>query len=342
MVNEWNPRAEILVVTHRWPVIMLCILVGSLVGAALAYLLPSPFRAESTLHVAYNADVHMRNPDDYKNWQMGQLNIFILSDDVLQETANRLKTINTAWSNTAPDDLEESLHVYWRNAGEWRLVAEASSPERAAELLDTWQQVILEQIDAASVHAKAVLDLSTRVDSVYLERVDTNLRIVELNQIKDALETEILSLNEDQAAAPLEARERWFLLSRASSAAGWDSEGVSLLAEAPPPEAASSAYIPWLEKMIVFVDQQLALLEPRSSLLSEEYDRLYARWSQEMEASRGLTAYLVVRPLANDNQPVQQVRSTALMAFVGGMLGLLVWALTWLMRPVRQARSLIT
>jgi hypothetical protein len=342
MVNEWNARAEILAATHRWPVIMVFILVGSLVGASIAYLLPSPYRAESTMHVAYNADVHIRNPDDYKNGQMEQLNIFILSDEVLQETADRLNHQNNAWSDAAVDDLQTSLHVYWRNAGEWRLVAEASTPERAVDLLNTWQQVFLEQIQAATVHADTVLDLSTRVDAIYLERVDTNLRIAELNQIKAAIQTWIRANEGNKANNPLQAQERWFLLSRVSSAADWNPEGIALLEDVPQPEAAPSAYITWLEKTLVFIAQELDLLEPQSNLLSEEYDRLYAKWSEELEASRGLTAYLVVKPLDSENQPAQPVRPTALMAFVGGMLGLLIWALVWLMKPVRQARSQIT
>jgi len=339
MVNEWNARSEILAISHRWPVIMLFILLGSLIGAAAAYLLPSPYRAESTLHVAYNADIHLRNPDDYKNWQMEQLNIFIQSDGVLGETLLRLQNQNSVWSDTTIDDLAASLHVYWRNAGEWSLVAEAPSPDLAAELLDTWQQVILEQIEAATVHAYAVLDLSTRVDTLYLERVDTNLRISELNQTKDAIQAWMQNFDENMADSPLEARERWLLLSRAASAAGWNPQGAALLTDTPPPEAAASEYLPWLEKMLVFIDQELETLEPQSGQLTEEYNQLYGEWEEELETSRGLTAYLVVSPLDNGSHPAKPVRTTGMMAFVGGMLGLLTWALIWLMGPVRRARS---
>lgn len=339
MVNEWNPRAEILAVSHRWPVVMLFILVGSLVGAAIAYLLPSPYRAESSLHVAYNADVHLRNPDDYKNWQMEQLNILIVSDDVLQETINRLAALDEGWSHLTPDDLRTDLHVYWRNAGEWNLVAEASTPGRAQQLLDTWQQVILEQIEAATAHAYTVLDLSTRVDTTYLERMDANQRIAVLKQVRESLQSWMRENPGGNASAPLESRERWTLLSAVSNAAGLDPEGAALLEEAPSPEAGASAYIPWLEKSVVFIDQQLVTLDFLSRQLSAEYDQLYAQWSQENEATRGLTAYLVVKPLDGDDQPVQAVRSTALMAFVGGGLGLLIWALVWLVKPVSRARS---
>lgn len=342
MVNEWNARTEILAATHRWPVVMLFILIGSLVGVAIAYLLPSPYRAESTLHVAYNADVHLRNPDDYKNWQMEQLNLLIVSDEVLQETADSLETLDSEWSKLTPEDLRTNLHVYWRNAGEWNLVAEASSPEQAQQLLNTWQRVLLEQIQAATDHAYAVLDLSTQVDTTYLERMDTNQRIAELNQIEEAIQTWMSANQGDQADDALETSERWFLLSSVSSAAGLNPEGATLLMEAPSPDAEASAYIPWLEKTLVFIDQQLATLETLSRQLSAEYDQFYAQWSAENESTRGLTAYLVVTPVEGGNQPVQAVRSVALMAFVGGGLGLLVWALVWLAKPVSRARSHIS
>ncbi len=221
------------------------------------------------------------------------------------------------------------------------LVAEASSPELAAQLLNTWQQVVLEQIDAAKAHAQAVLDLSTRVDTLYLQRVDTDQRISELSQTRDAIQTWMQSLDEEMGGSPLEARQRWLLLSRAASAADWHPAGTALLAETPPPEAPASEYLPWLEKTLVFIEQQLESLGPQSSQLTAEYDRLYSEWEKELKSSRGLTAYLVVSPLENSSQPVEPVRPTGTLVFVGGMLGLLTWTLVWLMAPVLRARSQI-
>jgi uncharacterized protein involved in exopolysaccharide biosynthesis len=339
MQNEWNPRAEILTATHRWPVIVLFILVGSLVGVAVAYLLPSPYRAEASLLVAYNADVHLRNPDDYKNWQMEQLNIFILSEEVLQQTLDRLKTQNQAWSETTIEDLNDRLHVYWRNAGEWRLVAEAPAPELADEMVTTWEQVILEQIAATAVHANAVLSLATNLDNLSNQRLDLQLRATQLEQIKQALHSWIQETETAPSNEPLDTLQREFLLSRVSSLAGWHPQGIALLEAAPPADADALQYIPWLEEAVVHLEEELASIEPQTSQITSEYDQLYAAWSEELNAARGLTAFLIVEPLDQQPDPAQPTRPTSLLAFVGGLLGLLVWGLIWLARPIRQAKT---
>ena len=339
MVNEWNPRAEILAATHRWPVVMLFILAGGLIGVAIAYLLPSPYRAEASLLVAYNADVHTRNPDDYKNWQMEQLNLFILSDDVLQKTFDRLIAQDQAWSTSSIESITDRLHVYWRNAGEWRLVAEAATPEQADELVRTWEQVILEQIGEATAHARTVLTLSTNLDNLSNRRLDLKLRAVQLEQIRGALQNWITETEASPSQEPLEALQREFLLSRVSNLAGWHPKGLALLEATPPEDATAQRYLPWLQEALILLEQELSSLEPQTDELNAEYDQLYAAWQEELTATRGITAFLIVEPLDEQPEPARPTRPTSLMAFVGGLLGLLVWSLIWLARPIRQAMT---
>lgn len=339
MVNEWNPRAEILAATHRWPVVMLFILAGGLIGVAIAYLLPSPYRAEASLLVAYNADVHTRNPDDYKNWQMEQLNLFILSDDVLQKTFDRLIAQDQNWSTSSIESLSDRLHVYWRNAGEWRLVAEAPTPEQADELVRTWEQVILEQIAGATAHARTVLTLSTNLDNLSNRRLDLKLRAVQLEQIRSALQNWITETEASPSQEPLEALQREYLLSRVSHLAGWHPKGLALLEATPPEDATAQQYLPWLQEALILLEQELSSLEPQTNEMNAEYDQLYAAWQEELTATRGLTAFLIVEPLDEQPEPAQPTRPTSLMAFVGGLLGLLVWSLIWLVRPIRQAMT---
>jgi hypothetical protein len=81
-LEEWVLREEIYRAAHRWPLIVLFILVGSLIGWGIAYLLPAPYQAsEEITSNAYRApeDRYVAeyagqnsHPDDYKHWQMSQ------------------------------------------------------------------------------------------------------------------------------------------------------------------------------------------------------------------------------------------------------------------------------
>ena len=63
MSNNWNLRADILEITHRWTLPFFAFLIVSLLGIGVSFLLPSPYRAESDLYVAYIADAIYRNQE---------------------------------------------------------------------------------------------------------------------------------------------------------------------------------------------------------------------------------------------------------------------------------------
>lgn len=336
---DWNLRANILENAHRWPMIMLFILAGSLIGALFAYLLPTPFRAEAGLQVTYNADVQPRNPDDFKNWQMEQLDILIHSDEVLQETLSRLRAKDPAWDAVSLDDLRSNVHTYWRNAGEWRLVAEALTRTQAEDLVKTWEQVILLQLDGALAQARSALDLSTRMGAITNHLTTLKMENEKLLEVQQALTEWKDSAMSDSSKQPLSPLDRWSLISRASQVSAWDPAGQALLGETPPAEAAAADYLPWIEKALVLVAQQLAAIEPQSRQLQAEYDQLFAQNTLALDTSRGLTAYLAAEPLEQKDRPAEQVRPVSRMIFVGGLLGLLAWLIVFVARPLMRKGS---
>jgi hypothetical protein len=338
-MNEFQSRLEVLKVTHNWPVIMLFILAGGLIGWAIAMILPAPYRAESSLHVSYNSDIHARNIDDFKNWQMGELNIFIFSPAVLEETMNRLRAQEPSWNSVSPDELRSALNVYWRNVGEWRLVAKAKSRQQAEQLVGTWKQVVLEKTDLALSHARSALELDTQTQAISRAQVDAEQRAIELRQIKEGLQSWKGSLDQDKKGKPLSELERWHLNSQIARIATFDPVGTLLLEEIPPTESPAGDYLPWIDRALSILDRELLTLEDQSAQLRVQYDTLSDKLADELAASNGLTAYLAVESLDSVASQTQRVRSASQMAFVGGLFGLLVWSLIWLARPIRQVKN---
>jgi len=48
--------------------------------------------------------VKFNNPDDYKNWQMANLNALITSEDVFSLTLDTLKEKNNSWNSYTIED----------------------------------------------------------------------------------------------------------------------------------------------------------------------------------------------------------------------------------------------
>ena len=144
---EWSLRNEVYTALHRWPMILFYGLVGCFLGLILSLVLPSPWRATAEIYVgfepyrwsedenvmAYALGTRFNFADDYKNWQMSQLDLLTGAPDVLAETLTRLQTQDAYGQSTSLEDLQYSLHASWRNTGVWRLVASHEQPERAAQ-----------------------------------------------------------------------------------------------------------------------------------------------------------------------------------------------------------------
>ena len=334
--HEWNLRTEILDISHRWLQVFLAFLLGSLLGWGAAFLFPTPYRAQNELYVAYNGDAIYRNSDDFKNWQFGELDAYIVSNDVLGETLNRLRQQDPYWLNIAPKDLKPQLRTYWRNAGRWRLVVEWSGRARTEQLSRTWTDVILEKTRQAAIHAQAVLLLGGQIEAHSRDEVVLRLQTTQLAQVRTAIQA-WRDAHSAQPGVPPDTLNRWRIQFLASSVASLLPGELALLAQFPPPEAALQDYLPAVDQGLVALDEQLSVVQRQAADLGAEHEALAVQWEAESKAAHNLTANLQVEPLAVENEAAQPVRPTSQMALVGGLLGVLVWGLVWLARPLRKA-----
>jgi hypothetical protein len=336
-ITEWDLRSEILEVSHRWPQVFIAFLLGCLLGWGAAFLFPSPHRAETELYVAYNGDAIFRNADDYKNWQLGELEAYIVSNDVLGETLHRLQQLDPYWKDVSNAGLRPHLNTYWRNAGRWRLVAEWRGKERAEQLSQVWTQVILENTRQAAVHAAQVLTLGNQLDAASRSSLDLKLSTVQLTQVRAALQTWRDAYG-SASSAPIDTLSRWRLQFLVGSVAGLLPAELDLSTQLPPPEASVTDYLPVVDQAITSLDGQLAILQTQAKDLNDQQAALTSQWKEESAASHNLTSNLQVESLSGKESAALPVRPISQMAVVGGVLGVLVWGLIWLGRPLRKAR----
>ncbi|HLA97255.1 MAG TPA: hypothetical protein VJL34_02290 [Anaerolineales bacterium] len=337
-MGHWNPRAEILELSHRWQVIFTLFLVGSLVGWGVGLVLPSPYRAETSFYVGFNTDLVIRNPDDYKNWYLSQLEVMAVSDDLLHETLDRLRDQDGYWSAVNIDQLRASLGTYWRNAGRWRLVAEWADEAHAFQLGRAWSAVFLEQANQSISEAYRLIELEAQIKAASASVVATNLRRLQLEQIRAGLKAWQRDLTLAGSASPLGSLERWRLQSLAASLLGFSPIELALVDQFPPPDSPAQAYAPWVEQLIAAADSRIAALQEQSGGLGLQLERLQASLQTTVRTSNGLTANLVVKPF-EDTLPAQPVRRNSQVAPVGGSLAVLAYALFWLARPLKKAVS---
>jgi hypothetical protein len=349
-LDEWVLSDEIYKAAHRWPLILLFILVGSLLGWGFSYLLPSPYQASEEISVELNAyraaedryaadyaDAEFRNLDDYKHWQMSQLEVLVRSDAYLQETLNRLRQADPAWNTVESPDLRNMLKAYWRNAGRWRLTAENPNPGQARQAVQVWKDVILEKTGAAVESSQSLFGTELRLRALASVLQSVQERLSFLPEIRSALVDWRLAASQLPADRPLGPVDRWHLQALASRAAGPETNWQELMAEFPSSAAPLSNYQSWIDRLMIAVDEETNVLAERNQFLEAEQADLMAQWESAIPAGQGLSATLIVDPVSTERPQVRQLRSTSQAALVGGLLGLLAWALLVVYQITRRA-----
>ena len=346
---EWSLREEIINAFHNWPMIVASILGGALLGFLVAFLIPAPYRASTEIAVLinpyrtvedrYNAaytNFEFRNPDDYKHWQMSQLNALVYSDEYIEETLNRLREQDPAWNDISRADLSNMLAVAWRNAGRWMLSAETDNQQMAAEALDAWKSVILEKVNTSIDKSKELyqIDLDLRaIEAAQLKNQEQELSLKSSLETIKGMSEELVQNHSDR---PLDPAVRSRLLQSVAQSAELN-EGWRTVFESFPVEGApTSEYQNWIDLAMAALEQAIQTNTQQSALLDRDRLEKTAEWQAGLEAGKGLAATMQVEELAKKVPKIQKIRTTSLAVLVGAFLGLVVWVFATLIIITRK------
>jgi hypothetical protein len=349
--NEWSFRDEVLSATHRWYLIVLFCLAGALAGWLVSLVVPSPHRATKELFVGLNisrsaddrfavehAGLPILSANDYKNWQMSSLNSVIYMDSVLDETLSRLRLVDPYWQNVSRQDLAEMLHVYWRNAGKWRLVAEHENPLYAAQAVIAWQDVIVEQVHTAVAQAQSALLISDEWKAIADRTARAESQVAGLEQIRRELFDWQADLSARPASQALAESDR-LLLRQLFDQTGDPDAWQSMLSIYPTPGSPNDAFIGWVDQALPLLEKQIRVSQARVDMLDRWQTDLSASYTDATNNSLGLSAELLVQKISDRKLEQITVRSTGIAILVGAAVGLILWALVWLVTPALRKNS---
>ena len=349
-MQQWSFREEILNLSHQWWQIMVFLLVGGLLGWGAACLWPSPYRAATQIYIGLDAyrsyadrdfaayaNQSYTNLDDYKNWQMSQLNEIIFLDEILRATLVALQQQGTGWEQVTVGELRKILQANWRSAGKWSLVAESSNSKQAAQASQAWSQVVVKRVGEAIQSAQDMLRLDIQMQTITRDQVQMDMRLGGLKKVKASLpgiRQAIAGMPDGQALEPL---QRWQVLSSITWLADFSPAWVALLATQPRPDSLPEAYPDWLEQAGAMIDSELPALQRQLDSLEQERVGLLVEYTRQSKSSLGVSPNLVIEELSDAPTEESIVRPTGLLTLVGGVLGFLAWVMACLVQISRRA-----
>jgi len=324
---------------------------GVLLGWLISLFWPSPYRATKELYVGLNiyqstgdiglaeyTGLNFTNSDDYKNWQMANLNSLVLVDSILDKTIDELQQTDDYWSNINREDLYEMLHVYWRNAGKWRLVAENPDPIRAGQVVSAWEDTVVNEVHFAINQAQTSMMLDLQLRSIIDLQNQATGYIAERAQILQALQgwqAQVAQRPVEQQVSTMEHAQMWHLMAQAGSNPSWQ----PLLNAFPTVDAPAQEYLTYLDQANAVLMQEIQTMQARVEALESERQELFIQYTASSNNSMGLSANLVVDSIADAQPQMIIVRPTGVLMLVGGAIGLAIWILSWLIKITTQQKT---
>ncbi len=339
MDSDKSLRDEIYQVTHNWPYPVIAFLIGSLIGWGLSYIFPPTHQAEIEFILTYDDVQTCRNPDDCKNWYLSQMDAFAKSEAVLKPTLVKLQSSDDYWKNLSLEEFAEMVDVFWRNAGIWRFVAESNNPERSKAAVEVWSEVFLEELETAQEHALNLIDLNAKIKALNQTQVRLSEQLMILNISQNELHefrklTEPMNEND-----PVETLFRWELYSLAAQASKNNFAWGDLIDSIPDEGAPLSAYLPWIDRLEISIDQERQEIDFQLNQLYQEATSTLDQIATETESSHSLSQTMKVDRMLDVQPQLKVNRSSATTAVLGGIIGLLVWGWVWIAIPIWRSRK---
>jgi len=343
MNKVWTLREEYYRTLHQWPSMLIFIALGCLAGLIGAYLWPRSYRATTLISVALNpyrtySDVNFlalaspkySNIDEYKHWQMSQLESTIFLDDFMADTLTELRLEDSYWESTNIDQLRAMLEANWRSAGTWSLVADHSDSLRAAQATKAWSAVVVDRVTGAVQSARNTFMTDQELQEVTDELVQFLTRQEQLAAAKESLLAWNESAGDLAQDQPLDSIERWRLTSLAAQIAQFNPGWMAVLDAQPVADAHPDAYVNWLDLIISSINAELSGLPQRINMLEKRQDELAELYTLQADASLSLSPNIEIE--AYESLPPEPIRPTSLFLLVGGIGGLCVWLLIQLVK----------
>jgi len=348
-MRSWSLSDELYQTFHQWPKISLFFLIGCLIGWVVSLILPVNYRASATIYVALNpyrtyedsnflANVkpEYSNLDDYKNWQMGQLNTAIFLDEIIQETLNRLKEQDQAWMSVDVNQLRDQLLAEWRSAGKWSLVAENRDAELALQAAETWGEIVYERVGSAVDAARDLITTDYKIEAVVHRYNEAQSRLQQFELARDQFKSWIATAQDLPAEEQMELAERSQVLGLVTDLAQLEPSWMDVLENQPEAASSRSDFIEWTGEVLSKIEGEIPDLEASVEHLEDEHTDLEQQYTEQFALSLGLSPNLEVERI--EIVPAERVQPTGIMTLAGGICGLLLWLFKELVRITNQVK----
>jgi hypothetical protein len=208
----------------------------------------------------------------------------------------------------------------------------------AAQAVIAWQDVIVEQVHAAVAQAQNALLISDEWKAIADQTATAKSQVAGLEQNR----REVLDWRTDLAGRPADqvlAESDRLLLRQLFDQAGSTAAWQALLLAYPPAGSLNDAFVVWMDQALPLLEKQIQVSQARLEEMDDWQTDLAASYTDTTDNSLGLSPELLVQKISDRKLEQETVRSTGVAILVGTAVGLIIWALVWLVTPALRKNS---
>ena len=350
-MNEWRLQKKLIQFIKSWPILIAVFLGSGLITWGAVHLFPPLQRATADLYIGIDItrvyDVSSAatytiaepfNVDDYKNWQLSQVNSIAISERLANLTLEKLQDLDPYWKNISVSEFKGMQDLNWYDVGTWRLQFQAPEIDRALQAVQVWREVLLQDLSRLIQESEDVLEFEggMRASNTAILNLKTRTTVLELliEEIT-AVQAELKKADPQQGMDDSTREEIWLSI---AGAAEEDSLWEQILDEIPEKDQPNLEYIFWMDQVLAVVESDyeshLAIMEA----LVSDHETLTEDYVREIEEAEGLSASLYFEEEGSQPEIIEFYPDTQ-MAFLGSIVGLLIYIIIWVMYSERQREN---
>lgn len=269
------------------------------------------------------------NIDDYKNWQLSQLDAIARSEQVAEDTLAELRERDSYWDSIDVVEFQGMQDLDWWDVGTWRLKISHADPDRAAQAAQVWSSFFVRRVSTLIAQAESSFELDAELRAVENQQTQLEAKIAQVDTVLeelDQLSADLEGLNPDQ---PLRDVKRWQLWGWAASSAEFTPLWNRTLDTFPEDQSPTSQYRNWMKELGSVLGTQRDLYQSSLASLEEKEGQLTQRYLEEIRKSNGLSPNLSVE-VASSKAKTASIYPGPVIALLGGSLGLLIYLFVFL------------
>jgi len=350
-MNEWRLQKKLIQFIKTWPILIAVFLGSGLITWGVVHLFPPLQRATADLFIGIDItrvyDISSAatytiaepfNIDDYKNWQLSQVNSIAKSERIANLTLEKLQDLDPYWETISVSEFQKMQDLYWYDVGTWRLQFQAPETDSALQAVQVWREVLLQDLSRLIQESEDVLEFEggMRASKTAIINLKTRITVLELLIEEMTVVQEELK-NADPQQGMDDSLRAEILLSIAG-AAEEDPLWEKVLNEIPEREQPNLEYIFWMDQVLAVVESDYESHQAVMESLVSDHESLTEDYVREIREAEGLSASLFFKEEGSQPKIIKFYPDTQI-AFLGSIIGLLIYIIIWVMYSERQREN---